>query len=165
MAVAAEKVHYCTVHTTEEATLRCNKCERWMCVKCAVQTPVGYRCRECIRGLENKFFTATGNDYLVIGAVGAGLGLLMTGILVYAGLGLFLALLAGVPAGGLISEAQRRVAGKRRGRYSAQAAAGSVVAGAALPLLFSLLTGGLLAALLFVGLAATTVYGRFNIYK
>src|SRR5688572_1451926 len=39
---------FCAIHTSVETTLRCNKCGRYMCVKCAVRTPVGYRCKQCV---------------------------------------------------------------------------------------------------------------------
>jgi hypothetical protein len=165
MSAAAEEIQYCTVHTTAEATLRCNKCERWMCVKCAVQTPVGYRCRECIRGLENKFFTANSSDYLLVGTIAAGLGLLGAGIMAFLPFGLYLALLAGIPAGGMMSEVVRRVVNKRRGRYTALVAAGGVIVGGLVPILLSLRTGGFVAVGLFLVLAAGAVYGRFTLYK
>src|SRR5690606_10430831 len=39
---------YCTVHPTRATLLRCNRCGRPMCTDCAVQHPVGLRCRECV---------------------------------------------------------------------------------------------------------------------
>jgi hypothetical protein len=72
----AESIHYCPMHPTVEATLRCNKCERYMCTECAVITPVGYRCKECVRAIDDSFFTATQIDHVtavvmagVLGAV------------------------------------------------------------------------------------------------
>ena len=60
---------YCTVHPDRETALRCNKCGRPMCVQCAVKTPVGYRCRECVRGQQDVFFTASNRDYVIAGVV------------------------------------------------------------------------------------------------
>ena len=37
----------CAKHPQETTYLRCNKCDRPICTKCAVQTPVGFKCREC----------------------------------------------------------------------------------------------------------------------
>ncbi len=51
-------VLYCTVHPNVETALRCNRCGRPMCNRCAVRTPVGYRCRECVRGQQQVFYTA-----------------------------------------------------------------------------------------------------------
>jgi hypothetical protein len=93
-----------------------------MCVQCAVRTPVGYRCRECARAHEDRFFNATSRDYLIIagvcGSAGLGLGLLMVVI----GLNIALVgLVLGFPAGGAIAEIALRLTGRRRGRYSGEA--------------------------------------------
>ncbi len=163
-----EEVHYCAVHVDAEATLRCNKCDRWMCIQCAVQTPVGYRCKECVRGLEDKFFTAQPNDYALVGGVCAGLGL-VGGFLISLFPILFVAIIAGIPYGGLVSEAARRVSGKRRGRYTAQVAAGATALGILGLGLLSFVGVRLvpfsLALLLFAALAASAVYARFNVWK
>ena len=163
-----EQINYCAVHSETEATLRCNKCDRWMCVKCAVQTPVGYRCRECVRGLEDKFFTAKSTDYTVTFAVTAILGV-MGGIIMSMVGFLLVAIIAGAPFGGAVSEVARRVTSKRRGRYTAQAATAGTAIGILSPLLYIFMTTGRffpdLALLLFAGLAAATVYGRFAMWK
>jgi hypothetical protein len=163
-----EQTQFCAVHTNVEATLRCNKCERWMCIRCAVQTPVGYRCRECVRGLEDKFFTAQPNDYALVATVCAAMGL-VGGFLISLFPALFIAIIAGIPFGGLVSEAARRVTARRRGRYTAQVAAGATVLGITGLALLSFVGVRLmpfsLSLLLFAGLAATAVYARFNIWK
>ena len=38
---------YCYRHPNEQTYLRCGKCERPICAKCRVSTPVGFRCLEC----------------------------------------------------------------------------------------------------------------------
>ena len=40
---------FCYVHPDRETLLRCNNCERPICTQCAVLTPTGYRCKECIQ--------------------------------------------------------------------------------------------------------------------
>jgi len=37
----------CQKHPHIETELRCSKCEKYICPKCAIATTVGYRCREC----------------------------------------------------------------------------------------------------------------------
>ena len=64
---------FCAVHPDRETGLRCNRCGRLMCAECAVLTPVGYRCRECVRQQEDKFFNATQSDYVIITAICAAL--------------------------------------------------------------------------------------------
>ena len=39
----------CTFHPNTETLLRCSKCEKPICNRCAIQTPVGARCPECAR--------------------------------------------------------------------------------------------------------------------
>jgi len=49
------QVMYCYVHPDRETLLRCNRCERPICQSCAVLTPTGYRCKECVRGQQKIF--------------------------------------------------------------------------------------------------------------
>ncbi|MSQ12409.1 MAG: hypothetical protein EXR48_06945 [Dehalococcoidia bacterium] len=42
-------VTYCTNHKSTETGLRCGKCDKPICGRCVVFTPVGTRCRECAR--------------------------------------------------------------------------------------------------------------------
>ncbi len=39
----------CATHPNVETNLRCGKCDKPICPRCMVQTPVGARCRECAR--------------------------------------------------------------------------------------------------------------------
>ena len=57
---------YCANHPTVETTLRCNRCEKPICTKCAVLTPTGYRCKECVRGQQKLFETAQWYDYVIV---------------------------------------------------------------------------------------------------
>ena len=66
-----EELTYCEVHPDRETALRCNQCNRLMCAECAVTTPVGYRCRECVRAHDDKFFSGTQLDYGIVFGVGA----------------------------------------------------------------------------------------------
>jgi MFS family permease len=172
-----DDVHYCEIHPDRETELRCNKCGRYMCAQCAVSTPVGYRCQQCVRQLEDKFYTAGNNDnVLIFGAVavltGIG-GAVVSGI----NLWLILTIFASIIVGGAIAEVARRLVQKRRGRnFATIAAAGAVVGGligALIPL--ALRIGGIppmeyiipiltnnLSMLIFVGVVAAVVYGRFK---
>ena len=113
---AHETVVYCTVHPQVEATLRCNRCSRPMCLKCAVRTPVGYRCRECVRGQQDVFYSATPQDYVIAGVAAFLVSAVAAGILLRIG-GLLITFLLAVPAGGVISEVVWRAVRRRRGRY------------------------------------------------
>ncbi|MBZ0296102.1 MAG: hypothetical protein K8L99_26315 [Anaerolineae bacterium] len=125
-----EEITYCAVHPDRETGLRCNKCGRYMCAQCAVQTPVGYRCRECVRQHDDKFFNATQNDYILLFAVSAGLTGLVAVVMSAIRLPLLFIILLGLPIGGAISEAVVRAVKKRRGRQSGIiAASGAVIGG------------------------------------
>src|SRR3954469_25725992 len=88
---------FCAVHTTVETSLRCNKCGRYMCVKCAVRTPVGYRCRECVHQQQDTFYSAAQRDYVIAAVVSFLISLPVSYLLVR--LGLFLIIFLALPAG------------------------------------------------------------------
>lgn len=110
---------YCANHPGRETMLRCNRCDKPICVDCAVQTPVGYRCRECVRAQKATYYNAKPAD-AVIGALialalGAAFGI--PAYLILGMLGFFsfiLAFIAGPAAGGLVAEVIRRALNKRR---------------------------------------------------
>jgi hypothetical protein len=162
----------CYKHPTVETSLRCNKCGQYICAKCAVRTPVGYRCNTCVRAQQDVFYSAKPSDYVIVGAV----GLIMGGIICFLlGHSLFFAILFSVPAGGLISEVCNRLTGKRRGRYTGYVIGIAVLVGAligTLPLIVEMLplqgasdlilfAGPALAAVLVAGAAA----GRFALRR
>lgn len=100
----------CYRHPGEETTLRCSRCEKPICSRCALPTTVGYRCPEC--GRESSATRSVPVPQLVLGAVaGAGSGFLVARFLPLL-FPLFLLLLAPV-AGGAIAEGVRLVMGKR----------------------------------------------------
>ncbi len=117
---------YCANHPQTETSLRCNKCNKPICTRCAVLTPVGYRCRECVRGQQQVFETARWYDYLTAPIAAAVLGGI-AGALVTV-LGWFVIFLAPV-AGGLVAEIVRAIIRRRRGRNLFVAAAVGYVVG------------------------------------
>jgi len=167
----------CANHPQTPTSLRCNKCGKPICSKCAVLTPVGYRCRDCLRVQQQIFETAFWYDYvlaIVITAPLAGVaGFLLTR------LGFFVIFLAPV-AGGVIAEAVRWAVRRRRGRYLSWVAVGAFVLGCLPLILFplflaglSLLTGGdtrflagafvgSLWPLVYTFVGASTVYARLR---
>jgi hypothetical protein len=107
--IVSESVLTCSNHPGTETALRCNRCDRPICARCAIQTPVGYRCAECVRGQQAIFDTAKGLDYVSAAAVGVlGVGL-ATYLLGFVGIwGLFLAPVVGGMLAGIIRVAVRR---------------------------------------------------------
>jgi hypothetical protein len=158
---AADETTYCAVHPDRETGLRCNKCDRYMCAECAVQTPVGFRCKQCVRQVEDRFFDATQVDYIILFIVGAVMSALGSFIASLIGFFFLLIFFLAIPVGGVISEAALRAIKRRKGRYSGQVAAAGVIAGV---LGFSLVVLGGIAPMLLVfgGVIAFIVYGRFR---
>lgn len=141
-----EVLTYCQVHPDRETRLKCNKCGRFMCTKCAVQTPTGYRCRECVRGQQKTFNTATTADYLlnffVLGFIGLVLSIAGALIEAMTGFGfymIFLLLPAGYAVGRFLATLVLRLSSKRRSKNLFILATASFVLGAALPFLVVML--------------------------
>lgn len=94
-------------------TLRCSKCGKPITPEEAVQTPTGYRCRECVRRQQKIFDTSQPLDYVLGFLIAAVLSFL--GSLIVRFVGFFTFLLA--PAIGVgIAEAVRLVIKKRRSK-------------------------------------------------
>lgn len=62
----------CTYHPKVETALRCSKCDRPICVRCVVPTPVGGRCRECVQ--LRRVPTYTLGKWQLLRGLGAALG-------------------------------------------------------------------------------------------
>ncbi len=106
-----EEVMFCVNHPNRETLLRCNRCNQPICAACAVLTPVGYRCRACIRGQQKVFETTRQIDLPVAFSVSAVAVLVVTAVLRYLSFwGLFVAPVAG----GIIAEIVRWVIRRRR---------------------------------------------------
>ncbi|WP_119065242.1 B-box zinc finger protein [Aggregatilinea lenta] len=152
-----DEVVYCTVHPTVEAHLRCNRCGRPMCTRCAVLTPVGYRCKQCVRQQQDTFFNAQAYDYLIAAVVSLAISFAAAFILSRIGF-FFIAFFAAPAAGGVIGGAVRRLTGKRRGRYTAMVVGAGVVLGALPFLLVNPLTIGI-----YLFMATGTAAAQFGL--
>jgi tetratricopeptide (TPR) repeat protein len=156
-----EEVVYCTYHPNVETRLRCNKCGKPICFKCAHQTPVGYRCRDCIRSQQAIFYTAGWLDYVLVVIVG--LITSTVGAAIVGSLGIWLAIFLGPAAGGIIAEAARWAARRRRGRYMAILVSACIVVGALPTLLFvGRSLWGLGSLVIYVATAIGTAYYRLR---
>lgn len=166
-AETAPATIYCANHPDTETLLRCNRCGKPICLKCAVLTDVGYRCKECIRGVQAKYFTAAPADNLI----GFGTAAVVTAIaspiagFLFAFVpffwGIILAFMIGGGAGGALAQIIRRAVGKRRGRYLPYfALAGiifGVIIGSIVGLFFGIPTLNI-STLVFTVLAAAAAY-------
>ena len=150
---------YCANHPSVETNLRCNKCEKPICPRCAVLTPTGYRCKECVRGQQKVFETAVWVDYPLLFAVVLVLAYL--GSLIAFRLGFFTILLAPV-AGGVIAEIARAVTHRRRSKRLYLLAGVAAVIGC-VPMGLQLLQFGLLALVwhgIYTVLMTSALYTR-----
>jgi len=69
----------CAYHPDVETNLRCGKCDKPICPKCMVQTPVGARCRDCA-GLDKlPTFRVSTRYYLLAAGVALGMALVCGG--------------------------------------------------------------------------------------
>lgn len=163
---------YCYNHPQRQTLLRCNRCERPICQSCAVLTPTGYRCKECVRGQQKIFDTARWWDYplaIVTAGILAYVGSLLSGFLG------FWSIFLGAAAGMIITEAVRLVVRKRRSKTLTLLVTGAVLLGGISLPLFNILLAipsigkgfglgylSLLWPLAYAILAASTVYYRMR---
>ncbi len=176
MSQDSSETLYCYIHPNRETLLRCNKCERPICTECAVLTPTGYRCKECVKSQQKKFETAQWLDYplsIAIAGIASFVGSYLSSFL-----GFFTILIAPV-VGVIIAEIVRAITKKRRAKLLFQLVTLSTVLGS-FPLLFIKLinlflvlgagniSGGIWSLLpllwqgLYTFLVASTVYYRLS---
>ena len=161
---------YCYVHPTRETSLRCNNCNRPICAACAVRTPIGYRCRECVKGQQKVFDTSEWYDYIT-GFITAVLLSAVASFLVtfIGGIGFFgwFLIAAGAPAAGAaIAESVRMVTRRRRSRALFITVAVAVIVGALPIILFQLVYGrgffGIIFQVIYLVIAVPVVYSRLS---
>lgn len=117
----------CARDPSVETYLRCGRCEKPICPRCLIQTPVGSRCRDCAQLRRLPMFEVRPLHYLkglgagVLGGVAAGwvMVTLQVNIRLF---GLF-ALLTMVGLGYVIGEGMTRATGGKRGAWLAVIAA------------------------------------------
>lgn len=66
----------CAADPSVETYLRCGRCEKPICPRCLIQTPVGARCRDCAQLKKPPMFQVGPIDYLraLGGGLAAGIG-------------------------------------------------------------------------------------------
>jgi len=164
----ATTAQFCVNHPQRETLLRCNRCDRPICTECAVLTPTGYRCKECVRGQQKIFNTAQWYDYPLVILIAGGLALIGSLLVSFVGFfTLFIAPIVGV----VIAEVIRWVTRRRRSWWLSRATLIATVAGGlllpAVNLLGTLLGGGfslwgLIWAGAYVLLCSSAMYYRLT---
>ena len=158
VSVADEEVYefVCYRHPNRPTSLRCYNCGKPICSSCAIKTPVGYSCPDCIREKEDVFFTAKPTDYIIAPVIGLVLSL-VAGYLVSRftlGGGFFTYIImffvCGI-AGRFIGQLSKQAIGRRRGRYLPQVMVSMLILGTAIWILPYLLVGGFGSLIIFLG--------------
>jgi hypothetical protein len=157
---------HCANHPDVETTLRCKRCDKPICPKCAVYTETGYICKECRRNQQKLFDSAKTIDYPVAIIVAGVLSFL--GSLIASRISFLIIFVAPI-IGGLIAEAVRALIQRRRSKNLFLLTAAAVAAGS-LPQLLIPLSGillgggvylfGLIWQVLYTILVTSTVYYR-----
>jgi hypothetical protein len=120
---------FCYRHPTTETWLRCGRCDQPICSKCAVQGPVGSRCRQC-GILRNDPLTSFTPRQLVLG-IGASVAAGAVAGFVSAYIGFF-SIVIGYFAGRFVADAVTRVVGYKRGPVMLTILFGGILLGTAL---------------------------------
>jgi len=153
---------HCANHPETETMLRCNRCEKPICGKCAVLTDTGYRCRECIRGQQKVFETAEWVDYPIAFVVAGVLSFI--GGLIAPRLSFFVILLAPI-AGTIVAEAVRFAIRRRRANNLYLTAAAGALVGSLPGLIGQILALNLLGILwygIYSAVVTSTAYYRLR---
>ena len=160
---------YCYVHPNRETSLRCNNCNRPICASCAVRTPTGYRCKECVRERQKTFNTSEWYDYILGFIVAGALSAVATFLVsLIGGIGFFgwIIIFAGAPtAAVIIAEGVRLVTRRRRSRSLFITVAAGVVLGALPVILYQALNFnlfGILFQVIYLVIAVPLVYTRLS---
>lgn len=157
------EIHYCANHPKRETSLRCNRCDKYICSSCAVRTPTGYRCKECVREQQKVFDTATLRDYLIVFFLGGllsflgGLATLLVTSIIWGFVIIFLA----PPAGVFIGNILRSIIRGRHSRALNWTLVAAMILGG-MPLMLGLGLSGLLVALFGGGINPIQAFFMFG---
>jgi len=158
-------VLYCANHPNVQTLLRCNRCGKPICTRCAVRTPVGYRCKECVGQQRAVYYTGGTSDYVIGGLIAAVLGGLASVVIVLLGGAWFFGLILGPTIGIAIAEAVRWAVRRRRSQHLWLAVGAGILIGSLPALVLFLLSfnlWSLLSISLFLFLAVGAAAARLR---
>jgi hypothetical protein len=163
-------LNYCYVHPTRETSLRCKRCERFICTSCARPSPTGYVCRDCVRQHQKAFDTAVWYDYVAGFSATFFLSLIASMIAAVAAMfiGFYMIFIAaglGAGAGVFIANITLRAIQRRRSKPLFAVCTLGVILGA-LPVVLGLFFIGnmfaLIGPVIYLVIATPTVYTRIS---
>ena len=158
---------FCVNHPTVETMLRCHRCNNPICVKCAIKTPTGYQCPQCVKKHQKAFDTSLPID-LPIGFVTAaflsGIACVLVSFVGFLGFFAWIAVIAGAPtAGVMIAEGCRSVTNRRRSDTLFKVITAGAVCGAIPFLLFNIGNlMGLIFLIVYLVMAIPALYTRLS---
>ena len=141
----------CYIHPNRETMLRCNRCDKPICTECAILTPIGYRCPQCVRVQQKAFNTARVGDLIL--APLAALVLSFAGSYFISLIGFFTLILAPF-IGSVIAGAVQQLSGRRRSKTLVRLSTAAVVFGSVPLLVMDILP-------FVIGIK----FGQFNLYS
>ena len=149
---------HCYRHPDRETWVRCGRCDRPICPKCAMQGPVGFRCRDCGKPAFDPLTSLTPGQAIGAFAIALIGGLVVSMVAPRIGFfGLILAFLGG----GFTADMTMRSIGFKAGPVIAGLVLGGIAAGALVA--FGLGYGSLVSLILAssdVGAAFGEVFSR-----
>ena len=110
-------LHRCSFDPEVETALGCGKCGEYICPRCMIQTPVGARCRDCVRITKDPTYDVKPSYYLRAGLAGGVVGVvggLLWGLLLTLHIP-FLPWLLAMGVGYLVGETVSVAANRKRG--------------------------------------------------
>jgi hypothetical protein len=117
---------YCANHPKEPTYLRCGRCDKPICAKCRIHTPVGFRCFDCANVQVLPTYAISTDFYVkaaLFGAVAAAVAGVLMGI--FPGFEFWAAMLMGIA----VPEAVTAAANQKRGPGLQMIGMGAVVFG------------------------------------
>ncbi|HUS14879.1 MAG TPA: hypothetical protein VM536_07645 [Chloroflexia bacterium] len=103
---------YCANHPTVPTYLRCGRCEKPICAKCRIHTPIGYRCFDCANvsvlptyAVSNTFYARAILGGIMVATVVGLLGAMLPGF------DFWIMLILGVGVGEVVSAAANQKRG------------------------------------------------------
>jgi hypothetical protein len=103
---------FCYRHPERETWVRCGRCDQPICMKCAMQGPVGMRCKTCGKPRRDALSSMTPLQVMIALGVSAGAGLLVGYLSMQFG---WFVLLLGFFAGRFTVDALDHTIGMKRG--------------------------------------------------
>lgn len=118
---------FCYRHPDRETYVRCGRCDQPICTSCAMQGPVGMRCKQCGKPVRDALASLTPQQTFTAVGFASGAGALVGFFAMQFG---WFMILLGFFAGGFLVEALDRSIGMKRGRRMVAIVVAGILLGA-----------------------------------